>query len=149
MPTLARGVQGSLLTLSEQGVPGCTWERAQSESVCLSEGRGAQEKNDINPLPLELADYCPEPSLGFCSALTVDCGAEPCAHVHPEVAGTLSSTRRFRVASPTQQLCHPSSHSLTSDCELDCAQVLEQHHDSELRAAFINLQLWGHGTWAR
>ena len=108
MPTLVRGVRGSLLTLPEQGVPGCTREWAKSESVCLSEGREAQETNDVNPLPLELAAYCPKPSLGLCSALTVDCGAEPCAHVHPKVARTLSSTRRFRAAAPTQQPCHPS-----------------------------------------
>ena len=48
---------------------------------------------------------------------------------------------------PNNPVIHPS-HSLTSDCGLDCAQVLEQHHDAELSAAFINLQLWGHGTWA-
>lgn len=148
MPTLARGVRGRLLTLPEQGVPGCSREWAKSESVCLSEGREAQETNDVNPLPLELADYCPDPSLGLCSALTVDCGAEPCAPVHRKVARTLSSTRRFRAAASTQQPCHPSSYSLTSDCGPDCARVLEQHHDAELRATFINLQLGGHGTWA-
>ena len=112
--------------------------------MCLSGGQETQETNDVNSVPPELPDYCPVPrprhSLGLCSALTVDCGAQNLVLTFTlRLQGTHSSPGRCRAAGPARQPCLSSiSYLLTSYC----VQLLEQQYNA-VSAAFINLKLRG------